>query len=407
MQTKLLNQIESTSSRTEKESLLAKATGDTKTLLTLAFDPMVTFGITLPKHEQTALRSPSKVDPREWWVRVFATCGLLAKRSLTGGDALREINAILESAPSEDDFRWAGRLINKDLRAGVGVTTLVKVFPGLVTPFEVALAKPFDPDKHHLDGHFCLEPKLDGLRMVIIEGIAYTRNGHRITSVDHIINSIPQDILNGYVLDGEVLGADFDETSGDVRQKQGTKEDLVYNVFDMVALDEWRQQETRPLAQRKADLQKLQEFLAPSVQLVKWVDLEPGEVTPAKLLRARDIYMKHGFEGAMVKDMGSSYIFKRSTVILKVKKMETVDGKIVSFKEGKGKDQGKLGALQVKVDGVVTSVGGGYSDAQREDFWKHRNQLVGRTMEVQYQNFTKDGALRFPVFVRFRRDLDE
>jgi len=414
MQTDLLNKVAATTKRTEKEELLVQAQDETKDLLQLALDPMITFGVTLDEEKFKELRGQRravgllgrKAIPKEkWWAEVFNLCAGLGNRVLTGHDAIGEIHRVLGVAPSDDDLLWAFRLINKDLRAGLGVATLVKVFPGLVVPFEVALAKPYDPDKHQIHGRYCLEPKLDGLRMMVIDGMAYTRNGHRITSVDHILSALPLSVAEGYVFDGEVKGAEFDETSGDVRQQRGTAESLVFNVFDVMERSEWKSKQTRPLWQRKEDLQLIQD-VSINIQVVRWVELEEGEVTAARLLRARDIYMKHGFEGAMLKDMNAPYEFKRSTSMLKVKKMETVDGKIVGFEEGKGKCKGALGALRVKVDGVVTSVGGGYSDAQREDFWKHRNQLVGRTMEVQYQNFTKDGALRFPVFVKFRPDKE-
>jgi len=411
MQTDLLNAIAATSSRTEKEKLLAKATGDTKELLKLACDPMVTFGITLPEYlsDRKPKHEPRKTGP--WWTQMFNLCGKLARRELTGGMALSCIEVQLGCAASADDVLWAHRLINKDLRAGVGVTTLVKVFPGLIEPFKVALAEPFDADSHHLVGHYCLEPKLDGLRMVVIEGLAYTRNGHRITSVDHILQAIPEDIRNGFVLDGEVMGGDFDETSGDVRQQQGTKDGLIYNVFDIVKLEQWQQRETDPLWKRKQDLEMLVGI--DPIKLVQYVDLQTGEVAPGKLLRVRDVYMGHGYEGAMIKDMNEGYLFKRSTAILKVKKMVTIEGRVTDYYEGKGKCKGMLGGLCVKHPGVlkngtpviaVTDVGGGYSDDQRQKFWAKRDSLKGQTVEVQYQNFTKEGKLRFPVFVKFRPD---
>jgi DNA ligase-1 len=174
-----------------------------------------------------------------------------------------------------------------------------------------------------------------------------------------------------------------------------------------VDLCEWHAQKTKAMWERKKSLTYLSGLNLPGIKVVPWVSLKEGEVTAAQLLKARDLYLKHGFEGAMVKDLDSPYQFKRSIAMLKVKKMETVDGKVVGFEEGKGKCKGVLGALQVEVDGVVTSVGGGYSDAQRSDLWKHREDLIGRIVEVQYQNFTKsDHKLRFPVYVRHRPDKE-
>jgi len=55
-------------------------------------------------------------------------------------------------------------------------------------------------------------------------------------------------------------------------------------------------------------------------------------------------------------------------------------------------------------NGKKVNVGGGYEDHERDTFWKKRKQLVGKIIEIKYQDVTKGGSLQFPVFVRFRPD---
>jgi DNA ligase-1 len=92
--------------------------------------------------------------------------------------------------------------------------------------------------------------------------------------------------------------------------------------------------------------------------------------------------------------------------LLKLKRFETVDCKIVGTQEGKGKLKGCLGAILVDVSGVESRCGSGFDDETRTTLWSVKDSLIGKTVEVQYQNKSKDGALRFPVFIRMRPDKD-
>lgn len=76
---------------------------------------------------------------------------------------------------------------------------------------------------------------------------------------------------------------------------------------------------------------------------------------------------------------------------------------------GKGKNAGRLGALVVGKfsNGVLKglmSVGGGFSDAEREEFWHYPNRIIGAVVEVVGKARFDSGALRHPNFVRIRTD---
>ena len=53
--------------------------------------------------------------------------------------------------------------------------------------------------------------------------------------------------------------------------------------------------------------------------------------------------------------------------------------------------------------GKKLKVGGGYSDEQRDDFWNRKDDVVGTVIEIKGQEITKDGVVRFPVFLRERK----
>ena len=89
-----------------------------------------------------------------------------------------------------------------------------------------------------------------------------------------------------------------------------------------------------------------------------------------------------------------------------------MDLEIVGFEEGEGRLAGKLGAVLVRYkNGNVVKVGSGFSDELREMIWDHQDETLGKIIEVQYFEETKnaDGgeSLRFPIFKDFRSDKTE
>ena len=80
---------------------------------------------------------------------------------------------------------------------------------------------------------------------------------------------------------------------------------------------------------------------------------------------------------------------------------------ITGFQEGTGKYKGTLGALICDYNGVTVDVGSGFSDKIRKNFWAHRKDLLNITVEIQGQEKTEDGSIRFPVFIQLRSDKTE
>ena len=116
-------------------------------------------------------------------------------------------------------------------------------------------------------------------------------------------------------------------------------------------------------------------------------------------------------EGIMINIANASYQKKRTSDILKVKKMNTVDLFVTSIFEGKGKYKGTLGGVMVEYKGQPVGVGSGFSDNQRKIIWEHPDNIIGKLIEVQYFEESKDKngnpSLRFPVFKTIRLDKNE
>ena len=67
---------------------------------------------------------------------------------------------------------------------------------------------------------------------------------------------------------------------------------------------------------------------------------------------------------------------------------------------------GTLGALVVRAEGYAESfkIGTGYTAAQRDDLWRDRSSLIGRTVKFKHQPAGAKDAPRFPVHLGFRLD---
>jgi ATP-dependent DNA ligase len=112
-----------------------------------------------------------------------------------------------------------------------------------------------------------------------------------------------------------------------------------------------------------------------------------------------------GYEGAMLKYPNAPYIGDRGRCWLKYKPTATYEGTITGFREGSGKNAGKLGSFEVSIKGETVYVGGGMSDAERKKFWAQRKRLLGRVLEFRVQADPRRVATaRYPNFVRFRGD---
>jgi ATP-dependent DNA ligase len=177
---------------------------------------------------------------------------------------------------------------------------------------------------------------------------------------------------------------------------------LWYTVWDALPMDEFlSRRSTPPLRERRRALARMK-FDGRVVRLA------PGRMveTEAEMKAAFAAAREDGYEGLVVKDPAAPYPFGRSPTWVKVKDLVTMDGRLIGLEEGRGRNAGRLGALLVEVEGVVTRVGNGLDDAVRDEMWRARERLDGAWVEFTAQERTRRGAYRFPVFRRFREDKE-
>lgn len=134
-----------------------------------------------------------------------------------------------------------------------------------------------------------------------------------------------------------------------------------------------------------------------------WVQAVPQQrvanSAALQLLLRRTV--RAGGEGLMLHRGGSLYRSGRSDDLIKVKTHEDTEARVVGHLPGKGKHEGRMGALLVEMPtGQRFRLGAGFNDAQRTD-----PPPVGSWVTYRYRG-THDGGLpRFASFVRVRDDM--
>jgi bifunctional non-homologous end joining protein LigD len=283
------------------------------------------------------------------------------------------------------------------------------------------------------------EPKLDGYRVLAFvddkEVKLRSRRGLDLTaSFPKLVAELVQQQAKGMVLDGEIVafGAERRPSFAALQERVQLKTEreiaaadraapTVFFCFDLL---HFAGLDTRgaPYADRRRWLEQCL-LPSPHVQLVHAE--EDGE----ELYKAA---LASGFEGVIAKRKDSQYeAGKRSQAWLKIKPTRSAEFVVGGFTKGKG-SRAPLGALLLGYwnEGKLHycgHVGSGFDDrtlaqvkarceklATDERPFAEQPELNGPTTwmrpelvaEVEFAQWTPDGMLRAPVFLRLRDDVD-
>lgn len=266
----------------------------------------------------------------------------------------------------------------------------------LCYPFEESRLAKWEPP-------YIVQPKLDGIRCRYVR---YEGGSLLLSSEENVIFSVPhiKNFLDSIPelpeLDGELYchGIAFEDivsiTSREVNIHSGY-ENIQYHIFDIA--DETMVQVNRTLTLTSLGLQYHKNS---PIKIVPYYIANTLE----DVMRIYDQILNEGYEGIVVRNIGYTYLRKRSTGMMKFKPKKTDIYRVVGYKEEvsiEGVPKGTLGALIcVGDEGTQFSVGSGFTQEQRQKYWDIRNILLGKYCTVSYQHTTsKKGVPRFPVFV--------
>lgn len=258
-------------------------------------------------------------------------------------------------------------------------------------------------------------PKLDGIRCVIVDGKALSRN------LKPIPNKFIRNYLEGLFLDnvdGEIMlnsSKDFNSVQSAVMSFDG-EPNFVYMIFDTI--------EDEPYKVRIANRWPSERVKQLEAKYI--FSLE-------ELIALEDKWVKEGYEGIMLRDPMGRYKFGRSTekesILLKLKRFHDTEAKVIGFEEKMHNDNVQekdekgyakrssakagmipadtLGALiMLKPDanslGIEFKIGTGFDDEQRKEIWDNKGKYINQIVTFKYQEISKYGVPRFPVFKNFR-----
>ena len=268
--------------------------------------------------------------------------------------------------------------------------------------------------------------KLDGIRAVIYQGVAYSRSLKPIPNKSiqewAMQNKESLEGLDGEFIVGEPNTEEvFRETTSFVMSHDKVGKFSFY-VFDI--LPAYPEQ---PYNARKGILEGLS--LPGNTKVLQQTLIASKDDLEA----FRSNAVEQGYEGAMIKAPEGKYKYGRSSVkeglLLKLKLFKDEEFKIVGFEckyhnanEAKTNELGRtarstskegmipvdtLGVLYLSTkDGVEFGCGSGFDDATRKELWEQRESLVGKYATVKYFDQGGYDVPRFPVFKSLRDPMD-
>jgi DNA ligase-1 len=402
----ILEKIKEARGANEKKSILENHNDNTLLLqiLRAGLDPFIPFHVVkVPK----VIERNEETDELTVWNLFFKAVDACATRTVTGKEAITVLHRVFQVAPEKDEV-WMRKVLKKHLAIGASIKTVNKVFPGLITTFDVSLAQKFEEKRIEEKVSVYIEPKLDGIRcFAIVENntaTLYARSGKIISNFSATIGK-ELSLLPDGCYDGEIMGEDFISLMRQAYRKEDIETEGTYlALFDYLPLEDWKTKETNMSSRSRYGKLYTHLFHAGTLKYIRHVERRTVKADYSEIIKIHDEYVSLGYEGAMIKDINAPYKFGRGYEVMKLKAFHDVDLKIKELLEGTGKHVDKLGSVVVEFKGVNVQVGSGFSDELRESVWNSPKDFIGRMIEVRYQEVTPDGSLRFPTFVCFRND---
>ena len=417
-----VNKMKSTSSLLEKKVII-DSVKDNKfitTALNYTYDPYKKYYVT----SKNCKKMRHIIDEEAWSVDLFDLLDDLNDRTYTGHDAIAMVNGwigyncmVLGVPPVIDqdleDLIYS--IIDRNLKIRASDSVINKVIPNLIPTFDVALATKYEPKFCDFENEQWLgSRKLDGVRCIIRkEGTninAYSRQGNEFTTLQKVLNDVSK-IPGDFILDGEICmmdekgNEDFQGIMKQIKRKNHTISNPKYVIFDYLTLEEFDAKEgTTKLEGRYINLQGCDLESTNTLSLLEQYTIESDEQLSDMIAEAE--YLGH--EGVMLRK-NSGYEGKRSKNLLKCKKffdaeyiverMDFENHRVI--REGKEVVMPMLAQAYIIHKGNEVAVGSGWNQEQRIRYEANPEQLIGKTITVQYFEETKNQeggiSLRFPT----------
>ncbi len=425
---KCIDQLSSTNSNLEKVDILRQFP-DLQEILDVLLDPHKTTGVTkasletykrakFPRFPDRARRFPHDVTQM---------LNALTSRAVSGDDAKEMVWTLVERDPTHKDLIL--KIATKDLKTRLGRALFTQAFLGGADENKYSPALAYDIEKHmdyfqrsvQKGERWFISRKLDGCRVQVHSTPpvrSCSRAGNPFVSLKHLNEMVARSVPPGFVFDCEICvvrsdgSESFSEAVGAVKRHEPMETFHLF-VFDILTKEEFDHGESvLTFSQRLARAPQLLQPLMAQNTAHRQVSLLPQALyTPDVFREWQDQVDERGWEGLMLrKDVG--YEGKRTKNLLKVKKFQTGEYKILGFKTGPfrmvdpktglEKEIETVTAVEILHKGYPVSVGSGFSVEQRQEMFKNPKFFLNKIIAVKYfeELRSADGSysLRFPTF---------
>lgn len=255
-----------------------------------------------------------------------------------------------------------------------------------VFSFAVEIQKPLTYENQEISG-WVMSEKLDGIRGYWDGKQLLTRKGKKIYIPKWFIKNFPD-----FELDGELWTkkADFENIQNIVMDKKPSEDwkNITYNIFEVP--------NTKGDFFQRLDKAKswFKKYPNKYVNIINQIKIKDETHLNEYL---EEIISKKG-EGVIVKDPTQKYHVGRSPHILKVKKVQDMEGVVVGININD--ETGLLKSLVIKLDnGITFNLGTGFTKEQRKNYPE-----IGNIVTFKYYSFTKYGKPKFASFLHIRKD---
>lgn len=365
---------------------------------------------------------------------------LIINRELRGHEAINMLKELLGGLNSDNAY-IIERIIDKNLKIGMGTRNINKVLPKHIEKTGYMGAKSYNPEKVSklfnkyeycfsqikMDGRYCSAIIREGnVEMESRQGEPTILNGAEFVNE---LSNLDDCVLNGeltipsisrYESNGiiasliDILGKSSIRTPEETQKKIKKFETkhmgfydalnkVVFTVWDIIDVKEYYDNKsTTPYYER---LERLNNVIK---------DFSMVSVVETKKVYSYEEAMKHfqemlnqGEEGTIVKTPDNTWKDGKPATQWKIKLEMGIDLKVVGFNYGTGKNENVVSSLNCETsDGILKTRPTGITEELMKEITENQDDLLGSIIEVKCSGLSQDSSgnysLLHPVFKQFR-----
>ena len=249
------------------------------------------------------------------------------------------------------------------------------------------LANKWEDRQKYISEPFYVQPKLDGVRLLVSKDGGISRTGKIIPGTEILGKGLEP----GQYVDGEAFdpNLNFEELTSTFKTDPLKLKFYVFDFFDLKKC---------PMTfEERWDVVK--SLSNPHYEYVETFSVKKH----TDMNGFHKMFMQQGYEGTMIRDKDSMYeVGQRSNYLLKYKDFQTEEYEITGAKTGHGRDADAVvwvcktendNQFTVRPEGTIV---------QREEHYRNYKKYIGKMLTVRFQNLTALGVPRFPVGVTIR-----